>query len=512
MNKELMKKTEEWMKLERKTLEQRREADLYYDTNLMKLIEQDFIERNGDAVPEKVHYLVVSVGTSYEPIVLNISLLSPDKILFLYTEKSGVTLDKVVDYTGIKPSAYEKRLVNEIDPIDIYREIKDAYLLWNRPEKMYIDFTGGTKAMSAAAALAGSMVNVRMVYVASDDYLVDFRKPNPGSERLVYIDNPLEVFGDLEIEKAHELYAQRDFAGAADRLALIRESIPNPVTRQELEFVYTLSRAYEGWDALDFTSASKYMDDLVRQVNRDGRGFKGNPVVGAASVIHKQAGYLSALGSIPGLTKEKKQQQILEDKDLIIPLMFTMKMNAVTRESQHKYDMATLLMYRLLEMIEQRRLSRYHLYVSDMKYDQMAYNRKRTPELAKMSEKDRAEWLRSEVASIRHDLFGAKVSEYLPNPVSLLDGFVILSALHDPIVYDDDKTRLNVLKQIRSKVYLRNNSIFAHGLGPVDETDYRKFADFVTKFFEKLCRIEKTDYAGYSQVFEWIPIEAGRED
>ena len=46
---------------------------------------------------------------------------------------------------------------------------------------MYIDFTGGTKAMSAAAALAGAMIDVQMVYCSTDDFLVDFRKPNPGS-------------------------------------------------------------------------------------------------------------------------------------------------------------------------------------------------------------------------------------------------------------------------------------------------------------------------------------------
>ena len=41
MNNELQIKTEEWMKLERKTLAQRKKAEEYYDDNLMKLIEDD---------------------------------------------------------------------------------------------------------------------------------------------------------------------------------------------------------------------------------------------------------------------------------------------------------------------------------------------------------------------------------------------------------------------------------------------------------------------------------------
>ena len=177
MNKELTKITKEWMELERKTLEQRKKAEEFYDQNLMKLIEEDFIERNKDMVFEKVKYLIVSVGTSYEPIVLNIRLLHPERILFLYTEKSEKTLNKIIDYCEIKPNSYDKRLVNEVDPLDIYREIEAAFLKWNTPEKVYIDFTGGTKAMSASAALAGAMIDVQLVYVGSDEYLVDFRKP-----------------------------------------------------------------------------------------------------------------------------------------------------------------------------------------------------------------------------------------------------------------------------------------------------------------------------------------------
>ncbi len=74
------------------------------------------------------------------------------------------------------------RKVNETDPTSIYREIKWIYLEWKKPKKVYIDFTGGTKAMSTAAAMAGSMIGVQLIYVGSNDYLTDFCKPEPGSE------------------------------------------------------------------------------------------------------------------------------------------------------------------------------------------------------------------------------------------------------------------------------------------------------------------------------------------
>lgn len=98
MNRNLEEKAREWKQLERKTFEQRQIADEFYERNLMKLIEEDFIERNKDKVFEQVEYLVASVGTSYEPIVLNIRLLRPKRILFLHTTETESTLNKIVKY------------------------------------------------------------------------------------------------------------------------------------------------------------------------------------------------------------------------------------------------------------------------------------------------------------------------------------------------------------------------------------------------------------------------------
>ena len=171
MKNELQKVTEEWMQLERKTLQQRKDAELFYDEKLMRLIEKTFIRKNKEKVLEQVEYLIISVGTSYEPLVLSINLFRPRKILFLYTEITESVLNKIVSYCQLDITRFQKCKVHETNPIDIYREIKQAYLEWDRPKKLYIDFTGGTKAMSAAAAMAGAVIDVQMVYVGTDDYI-----------------------------------------------------------------------------------------------------------------------------------------------------------------------------------------------------------------------------------------------------------------------------------------------------------------------------------------------------
>ena len=484
----LREMTEQWMQLERKTLEQRKLADQFYDNNLMKLIEEDYCERNKDYVFEEVDYLVMSVGTSYEPLVLNIILLKPKKILFLYTRRSEQVLNKIVRYCGLEAHQYQKKPVDEKDPLTIYREIKTSYLEWGAPDKIYIDFTGGTKAMSAAAAMAGALVNIQLIYVGTDHYLTDFRKPDPGTEELIYIDNPITVFGDLEIEKAMVLFNEHNYAGVREKLSHLKDSVPEPDTRQQLEFAYLLAEAYEAWDALDFITASEKMDKLNACLKRDARTHRRFLMMDYRDTLGCQGDLLRCLYHIPEKISDRKQPEILGDKDTMTALMFTMYQNASIREYQEKYDMASLLMYRLLEMIEQRRLMEYGLYASRMDYSKLDIGKIQVKEYANI------EKINENLVRIKEAVFRRSASPYLPDQVSLLEGYMLLLAMGDSICQSDTGRPIDFIKKTRGMVYLRNNSIFAHGLGPVGKDNYLKFSRFVTEVFQRYCGLEKIDF------------------
>lgn len=504
MNQELINMTEKWKGLERKTEKQREKAETFYETKLMKLIEEEFILNNRDNVPEKAEYLILSVGTSYEPLVLDIQLLQPERVLFLYTEKTEYILDKVVRYCALDAARYSKSEVSGTDPLDIYREIKAVYLKWDRPEKMYIDFTGGTKSMSAAAAMAGSVINVQLIYIGTEQYLADFRKPEPGTERLYYISNPVEVFGDLEIEKAFALFGEHNYAGAREKLKELKESVPTPDIRQQISFVYHLAAVYEHWDALELPEAYKAMQILTRELERDSRLNKKFLLMDFLPILKKQEQILKQLDEMNDLIKEKRNMDILKQKEYIVPLMFTMHINAEIRMEQEKYDMATLLLYRLLEMIEQRRLALYGLYVSQTDYMAIRYNTDRQPELKGMSQEARFKHLKETVIGIRRELFRGKISTYLSEQISLLDGFILLLALGDEISESKSGKPVDKLRRIRSMVYLRNNSIFAHGLGPVSAEDFMRFRGFVHEMFRDFCRIEEIDHDTMVNEIRWL--------
>lgn len=504
MNKKLKQKTKEWMGLERATLEQRAVAENYYETELMELIVKEFRANNRSSVIEKVDYMILSVGTSYEPLVLNISLFHPKKVLFLYTEKTEKTIDKIVHFCKLDSSSFLKEKVNEVNPLSIYEKIKKAYLQWQEPRKLYIDFTGGTKAMSAAAAMAGAIIDIQLVYIGTEHYLTDFRKPTPGTERVFYISNPYEVFGDLEIDKALNLFQEYNYAGARERLEELKNKVPDPAIRQQLNFMYLLAKTYEQWDSLEFQKAFEAIEKLVVELRRD---MAVNPefvLMDFLPDLNRQKEILYPLTKIKSFMQNKDNMKVLGEKEYIVPLMFTMYGNSLIRERQEKYDSATLLLYRLLEMIEQRRLALHNINVSRADYYNILFDAHKFPQIENMTPQEKFEFYKKEVNAIRVTVFGKNGNQYLSEQISLLDGFIQLAALKDELMFMDDKNIIDKIRRLRSAVYLRNNSIFAHGLSPVSHSDYLRFKETVTTLFKQLCIIERIDFEQYMQDMEWL--------
>ena len=358
--------------------------------------------------------------------------------------------------------------------------------------------------MSAAAAMAASMIDVQMVYIGTNQYLPDFRKPYPGSEHLYYIENPLTVFGDLEVERAMVLFDKANFSGAREKLEILKETIPDPQLRQQLSFIYLTAVLYEYWDALDFPNAWAAAKKLNRELERDCRLHKTYVMMDYRSQLKTQEDILERLNEVSDMIKEKRPFAVLQNRGCMIPLMFTMYSNACLREQQEKYDMATLLLYRLLEMVEQRRLALYGLYVSKMDYGNIRFRAADQLSLNQLEPAGKRDWLKDAVYQIKSKMFRNDVGKYLPDQVSLLEGFMILAALRDPIITVKNENNLEKLKRIRAMVFLRNNSIFAHGLGPVSQTDFLKFKLFVSEVFREFCVIEKIDFDRQISDITWL--------
>ena len=206
--------------------------------------------------------------------------------------------------------------------------------------------------------------------------MIDFRKPSPGSETLYYINNPYAVFGDFEIEKAMQLFGQYDYSGAKEKLEELREKVPDPVAYQN-------------------------MDALVTELRRDVRVNFHFLLMDCIGILKEQLDILDALKEIQKLFRSKNHMAVLRQQEYSVPLMFTMQTNALIREAQKKYDSATLLLYRLLEMIEQRRLSHYDIDVSKAEFSSMKYDEEKMPMMKGITGAKRLDIYKEEIAEIK---------------------------------------------------------------------------------------------------------------
>jgi hypothetical protein len=155
-------------------------------------------------------------------------------------------------------------------------------------------------------------------------------------------------------------------------------------------------------------------------------------------------------------------------------------------------------------MIEQRRLALYRIDVSKADFLEIKYPPERFPELKGKTKEQCLEWYTKEMSLMKQKIFGKPAGKYLPEQISLLDGYIHLAVLRDEIMTGEEKEPLVMLKRLRSAVYLRNNSIFAHGLSPVSTLDFEKFKDYVVTLFQKFCRIEQIDFKAYIKKMEYI--------
>lgn len=113
-------------------------------------------------------------------------------------------------------------------------------------------------------------------------------------------------------------------------------------------------------------------------------------------------------------------------------------------------------------------------------------------------------WIKETIFQIKKQMFPKTENKYLAEQVSLLEGFIILLALQDEICIVENGKHIDKLKRIRAMVFLRNNSIFAHGLGPVSKQDYLKFKSFVQELFQEFCKIENIDFEKYLKQISWL--------
>ncbi len=477
---ELVARTAAWKAMPRSTRDEQAQAERFYEEQVFPLIREQFEREHADRYQGRYQAVIFSIGTSWEPVVLSWSAIRPERALFLHTEGTERLVARIVEKLQLQPDRWNRETVDEADPTPIYRAIKEYYARWRSRGRMAVDFTSGTKAMTSGAAMAGAVLGLDLLYVANRRYLADLRRPEPGSEYLTRIANPLEVFGDLEEMEAFRLAERHDWSAVRQTAASLHARLPSA----RFHSLQLLAEAYERWDQFDLAGAARALGSLVEWASERPASVlpgwlpralehlclqhdlvrRAAEVLGGPARTPATAGFA---GAEPGAASGSSRGA--ENREGFAALTASLYAGALRRAERGMHDVAVLLLHRALELVGQHRLALYGLDAAEFTCERMP---------APLN--DPARLLKS-VNSRRLNLKLEPLAG-LPRQLGLVMTYILLDVLQDPAVQ-----RIN-LRELNGQAEARNHGFLAHGFRVTDAARFERFREFVGRvariFFE----------------------------
>ena len=247
-----------------------------------------------------------------------------------------------------------------------------------------------------------------------------------------------------------------------------------------------LSQIYSCWDNLSFNEAIEGFEKLFKilkswkPIDKDIIGYKYE------EILYKQHELIKPLKEID-LKDKNKEWEYVTNKHVYIPLLFSIYTNALRRSYEGKYDVAILLLYRILELIAQVRLASYGFSVSFPDYSKLPVGGNEL--LEKMNE------------NIKPFRNFREYVELPRNNIALFDAYVLMKSIEDELMKNIN------LGLIYSKVQVRNKSIFAHGFGVLSDKDFNDFHETVKKILIRFCEIERIEFEKVCKDYKFVLLE-----
>lgn len=444
-----------------------KEAEELYKEKLFSLIQEKFIKEvqmmiDSSEIP-KYDLIIIPMGLHWNYAVLLINALKPKYVYFLCTKEAEEQfLDKVIEKTGLSQSEYKKDVVEYagMDAAEVYGKIK-KHLDMFRGKKIAVDLTRGKRAMSAGAAIVGDFFGCDLIYM-DEEWIDEIKRGVPGTEKLVLVQNPLYLFGDLEKHFAYELFNRHEYSAAQKLFEELCKKVPDP---RDFEVRTLISHGYDLWESLNYKAAFQKLDLAFLKIKQYG--------ITELNLDQLRLN-LKVLETL-----QKAQQsgvdffEVLKDEKFVIHLLVDIYCNALRRAEQNRFEDALLRFYRLIELVSQHRLAKMNIDTS-------------SPNQLKLNE------IEQKFKEVTKQLHGKE--KEIPNQIALMDGHIILFSFGDEIWKDKNiKDLMTFLECIK----LRDYSIVAHGITLVDRQLYQKFLNNTKELLVKLCNL-------YNQKFDYL--------
>lgn len=415
--------------------------------------------------------LILTVGGSHQPIVTAISSLRPDRVVFICSDgakgsKSQIIaegkpcevrrgneviekLPNIPTQVGLGDRFQQDRdLVLLTDPDNLsecYRLISEkirSLKLEVSDSDILTDYTGGTKTMSVALTMASLDygLTVYLTTATTRENIIRVERAER-SRRValasVTVQRKIEQFLPRYLEQYNYPAAIAELKYLLEEMELSRED------SNRVEQLLDCCSGLDAWDRFDHASAWIYLERYL-----------GKQEIKPAALFLKRV-----MGSREAFCQAVDEQFQAPDKmrgheyEIVEDLM----LNAERRATLERYDDAVARLYRALELLAQVRLwKNYQIKTGDV-------------DIKKLPES-----LHTKYESM-HSPSNNKIE------IALKKSYELLSELsNDPLGLVYQKKANAILDALK----IRNYSILAHGLRPVNNSDYQSFSKVIVPFIE----------------------------
>ena len=392
--------------------------------------------------------ITVGVGRGIEhAIALSIRNSNPDYIVFLVTEQSEKTLEKIEQEAkglGITLPPYETELISDENDAELaceaaFNAIRKLSEKGIATSDITVDYTTGSKSMPA-----GALYTAIMEGCAEIVYVTGLRDENgrviSGTEKFITA-VPNRLMARRILKEAVRLFNARQFTSAKQLIDEFLKPFPQDKVAElfpDLDSLSKLCTAYQAWDAFDHITAQKAFEKVNREMMKHWSPDRQ---------IDCNKGWVGKLTK--KLTAQNPTERLC--KELLVDLWA----NALRRLKEGRFIDAVARLYRLTELIAQFQL--WHKYGIDTSNVDIS----KVPE----SVRGKMENYRDEKGKIK---------------ITLRESYELLETLGDEIGMEWAQPKL------RDALSARNNSISAHGLEPVTEEVARKLKEATEPLVKRL--------------------------
>lgn len=391
-------------------------------------------------VPSKdLQVLVSTVGKSHEPIVFSIETMRPAHVWYIASRGTLDTIAKVQESLSAPPAHTETIVLENGENLtacyaELLREIP-RLMEKHRvdPSNVLLDYTGGTKTMSAAAVLAAAEFIPGFVYV-SGERRNGRGTVESGSEYHVNAANPWDAFAVRARNRVQALFGLGEFEACAIEL---EERTRQSTIPHTLKGYSDLLRGYAALDRFDIDQARARVGAAMRTLAPHWE------TSGAAATAQNVSALFARMRQWPSNPQEGAND-----------IMVRELLSAARRRCRSRhFDDACARLYRAIEMSCQVRL--YEL--SDG-----------TIHLGRTAPKNLVD------AGLRR----AK-TEAAGHSGEAEARLALEDCLHELAARGDERAgrfvedlRRGVKSEFRTATQARNNSILAHGSVPMSSEDF----------------------------------------